>query len=58
MIWNMPAASFPEYAIFRYDNATHRPPLPQAEHRHTVSGVRPGPAPTLAQVMDEILGSS
>lgn len=43
--------------IFRYDNAAHRPPLPQAEHKHTAAGVQPGPAPTLEQVMDEILGS-
>ena len=41
--------------IFRYDNATHRPPLPQAEHKHIPAGVEVSPAPTLAQVIDEIL---
>lgn len=41
--------------IFRYDNAVHRPPLPQAEHKHTPAGVEVSPAPTLAQVVDEIL---
>lgn len=41
--------------IFRYDNATHRPLLPQAEHKHTPTGVEVSPVPTLAQVVDEIL---
>ena len=41
--------------IFRYDNALHRPPLPQPEHKHTPSGVETVPIPTLAQVIDEIL---
>ena len=40
---------------FRYDNAAHSPPLPQAEHKHTPSGVEIFPMPTLAQVVDEIL---
>jgi hypothetical protein len=44
-----------EALVFRCDNATHRPPLPQAEHRHTPSDVEIFPAPTLAQVVDEIL---
>lgn len=43
--------------IFRYDNAAHRPPLPQAEHKHTPSGVEVSLAPTLAQVIDEIFAS-
>lgn len=38
--------------VFRYDNAAHRPPLPQAEHKHTSSGISAAPAPTLAQVID------
>jgi len=42
--------------IFRYDNAAYRPRLPQAEHKHTVESVAVSPAPTLAQVVDEILG--
>jgi hypothetical protein len=46
----MPATSFPEYA-----NATHRPALPQAEHKHTPTSVEVSPAPTLSQVIDEIL---
>jgi hypothetical protein len=41
--------------IVRYDNAVHRPLLTQAEHKHTPSGVQVAPAPTLAQVVDEIL---
>ncbi|MEA3460065.1 MAG: DUF6516 family protein [Chloroflexota bacterium] len=41
--------------IFRYDNAAHRPPLSQAEHKHTPAGVQVSPAPRLAQVVDEIL---
>jgi len=41
--------------IFRYDNAAHRPPLSQAEHKHTPAGVEVSPAPTLAQVVDAIL---
>jgi len=41
--------------ILRYDNAAHRPPLPQAEHKHTPAGVEVSLAPTLAQVIDEIL---
>lgn len=44
-----------EDLIFRYDNAAHRPPLPQAEHKHTPAGVEVSPAPTLVQVVDEIL---
>jgi len=41
--------------IVRYDNAAHRPRLPQAEHQHTPTGVTVSLAPTLAQVVDEIL---
>jgi hypothetical protein len=41
--------------IFRYDNAAHRPPLPQAEHKHTSASVRVFPALTLGRVVDEIL---
>lgn len=39
---------------FRYDNAAHRPALPQPEHKHTVNGVEVAAAPTLQQVLDEI----
>lgn len=41
--------------IFRYDNAEHRPQLPQPEHKHTETDVTVSLAPTLAQVIDEIL---
>lgn len=41
--------------IFRYDNAAHKPALPQATHRHTPSAVKVSPAPTLVEVLDEIL---
>lgn len=40
--------------VFRYDNAAHRPLLPQAEHKHTAVDIFPAPAPTFAQVTDEI----
>lgn len=40
--------------IFRYDNAAHKPALPQAEHKHTPSSVEALPAPTLTEVLDEI----
>lgn len=42
--------------LFRYDNAAHKPALPQAEHKHTVTGVERSDAPTLERVIDEILG--
>jgi hypothetical protein len=41
--------------VFRYDNAPHRPPLSLAEHKHTPAGVTVSLAPTLAQLIDEIL---
>lgn len=41
--------------VFRYDNASHRPSLPQAEHKHTPAGVEVRSAPTLAQVVDEVI---
>jgi hypothetical protein len=44
-----------KHLIFRYDSAAHRPSLPQAEHKHTPVGVKVSLAPTLAQVVDEIL---
>ena len=47
----MPATNFHEYAR----NAAHRPPLTQAEHKHTPAGVEVRPVPTLAQVVDEIM---
>jgi len=41
--------------IFRYDNAAHKPALPQTEHKHMPSSVDIFPAPELAEVLDEIL---
>ncbi|MEZ4592266.1 MAG: DUF6516 family protein [Chloroflexota bacterium] len=41
--------------IFRYDNAAHKPPLLQADHKHTPNGVELVSPPTLWQVLDEIL---
>jgi hypothetical protein len=41
--------------IFRYDNAAHKPALSQDEHKHTSQGVELSSAPTLRQVLDEIL---
>jgi hypothetical protein len=41
--------------IFRYDNAAHKPSLPQADHKHTPDSVELCAAPTLAQVQDEVL---
>ena len=41
--------------IFRYDNAAHNPPLPQPDHKHTGDAVDLSAAPSLRQVLDEIL---
>lgn len=41
--------------IFRYDNAAHKPALPQAEHKHLPSRIELRQAPTLVEVIDEIL---
>lgn len=41
--------------IFRYDNATHRPPLSQAAHKHTPTGIEVAPIPTLREIADQIL---
>ena len=41
--------------IFRYDNATHRPPLSQAAHKHTLTGVEVSSIPTLREIADQIL---
>ena len=41
--------------IFRYDNAVHRPPLTQLEHKHTPTGITFSLAPTFAQIIDEVL---
>jgi hypothetical protein len=41
--------------VFRYDNARHRPPLSCPAHKHTPTGVTAAIAPSLAEVIDEIL---
>ena len=41
--------------IFRYDNAAHKPALPQPEHKHTHLDIEASPVPTLAEVLDQIL---
>jgi hypothetical protein len=41
--------------LFRYDNAKHRPVLPQTSHRHAPSGIESTFSPTLTEVLDEIL---
>ena len=41
--------------IFRYDNARHRPPLSSLEHKHTPGRVIGTPAPTLEDVLAEIV---
>ncbi len=41
--------------IFRYDNAAHKPALPQPEHKHTRLGIEASPVPTLADVLDQIV---
>ncbi len=38
--------------IFRNDNATHRPALPQTEHKHTPKGMELSQTLTLAQAID------
>jgi hypothetical protein len=41
--------------IFRYDNARHRPPLRSLEHKHTPGQAIEAPAPTLEEVLAEIV---
>ena len=41
--------------IFRYDNARHRPPLHSLEHKHVPGQVIEAPAPTLEDVLAEIV---
>jgi hypothetical protein len=42
--------------VFRYDNAAHKPALPQADHKHTPTAVYSTKVPTFEKVIDEILG--
>lgn len=41
--------------IFRYDNAAHRPPLPEPAHKHVSEGVQLAKAPPLEGVVREIV---
>ncbi len=43
--------------IFRYDNARHRPSLPQREHVHRAKGVDLADAPSLKDVLLEVVTS-
>ncbi len=40
--------------IFRYDNSLHKPHLPFLEHKHLPEQIIEIPAPTLAEVLEEI----
>jgi len=40
---------------FRYDNALHRPKLGTREHKHTPEQIIEGVAPSLAEVLHEIV---
>ena len=42
---------------FRYDNARHRPPLGTLEHKHTPEQIIEDVAPTLAEVLHEIVAT-
>lgn len=41
--------------VFRYDNANHRPPVPEREHNHTADDILASPAPVLEDVLTEIV---
>ena len=42
--------------IFRYDNAAHRPTLPQLQHKHTPDGIELPPSiPSFEQLLSEML---
>jgi hypothetical protein len=41
--------------VFRYDNARHRPPLHSLDHKHAPGQVIEAPAPTLEEVLAEIV---
>jgi Family of unknown function (DUF6516) len=43
--------------IFRYDNARHKPPLTSPEHKHLPEEVKLTAAPSLADVLAEIMMS-
>jgi hypothetical protein len=41
--------------VFRYDNAVHRPALPQLAHKHSPAGIELAAAPSLIALVDQIL---
>jgi hypothetical protein len=41
--------------IFRYDNALHKPPLPNRDHKHVPDKIMETLTPTLAEIMLEIV---
>jgi hypothetical protein len=43
--------------VFRYDNARHRPLLGMLEHKHTSDEVTEAAAPTLEEVLTEIVST-
>lgn len=45
-----------ESLIFRYDNAAHKPPLPEKEHKHLQNGeIIACPVPEMLTIVEEIL---
>lgn len=43
------------HLLFRYDNAKHKPELGFNEHKHYLNNIMYAPAPTLQQIIEEIL---
>jgi hypothetical protein len=43
------------HLVFRYDNARHKPPLASSEHKHLPNQIIEAPAPTLDDVLAEIV---
>jgi len=41
--------------IFRYDNAAHKPSLPNPEHKHLPGQTKESKLPTLSDILNEIL---
>lgn len=41
--------------IFRYDNAAHRPPLGQPEHKHIADDIVLTSEPSLQEIVEEVL---
>lgn len=41
--------------LFRYDNAKHKPALNFEEHKHYMNEIMYAPAPTLQQIIEEII---